>query len=273
MSTASKHLLNKTLFSYFGFVLFLVLGQWMGHQLSNTFWIYMSILTFNILLVGVWGIAVPIIVSRQFEFKLSESVHPFRLANGIILLLLILHQAFSRTGMLNAVFAEAANVLVFIKYILFLLPLAVGIMLHCFFLIPKTIERVSDPAASPIATRAGMVLVSGVSLGFVFFAFSLFSAPGTAFIMLLLGLVIAAATVLTGSIYYAFPVFYAVTLAHSFVEADYLFEPAWGPIFFGIFSAIAAFVILFRYYRDNVHEADSMRKSRGLTTADHPAMQ
>ena len=255
MSVAAKHLLNKTLFSYCGFLLFLVLGQWMTHQVNSTYWVYMSILTFNLLFTGVWGIAIPIILSRQFEFKLFESVHPLRLVNGVILLLLILYQVFFRRGLANALFTESFDILIICKYVLFLFPLSIGIMLQCFFLIPKTIQRISDPKTSPTSVQAAMILASGASLGFVFYAFSLFSSPQTGAAMFLLGLVIGTVTVLTGSVYYAFPVFFAVSVVHAATGANYLFEPAWGPVVFGIISAVVAFIIPFRYYRLDEQEA------------------
>lgn len=244
LTRCSKQILKYMLFGYTGFIFFWWLSQWMS-QPGMVGWTFLSVLTFHFILMAFWGIAVPIVMAKQFYFKLHSNVSSLRLVNGLAILLIIFIEAVFRSGVYESLVGNAPQFLVSLKYILLFLPFTLGITLHCFFFIPRSIERVMGKT---FVGQVTAVLVSSAALGFAFLVDSLFTDFSFALEMFFLGIFIGSASVLTRSIYFAFPVFFLILLGKTIVTADYHHAP-WGPVIIGFLVAGAALIISWRYLK------------------------
>jgi len=123
-----------------------------------------------------------------------------------------------------------------IKYLLLFPPMALGLCLHSFFLIPRTIESLMGDKPSTLWLAVGG---SAVSIGLGFWVDQLFSNFEIAIVMMVLGIFFGFGAILTRFVYLTYLFFLPTMLVNTLSEGKYYGFP-WGALIIGFVCSCVA---------------------------------
>ncbi len=90
--------------------------------------------------IGVFGIVVPLYLIRRFNFKLQTSISRRGMAIVLVALVLVLIAGIFISGSLTTLSKDPPSIAGIVKYVLIFVPMALGICLQCFVLIPQKVR-------------------------------------------------------------------------------------------------------------------------------------
>jgi hypothetical protein len=231
-----------TLFGYMGFLTSWGIGQILAEKMGESV-SYFPLLFFYIVFMTIFGIAVPFLLSKKYGFRFHNPSSKRQKLIGFTALILVFIAGTFNPDALPILIDNPPSVGNTVKYLLLFLPMALGICLQSFFLIPRTVEAVIN------RKRIGIVLaviISALSYGFGFYVDTLFTDIEFASTMVFLGVFFGVGSVFTRSLYFTYPVLFIVMLTNTLAEAKYFEEP-WGVLVIGFMISFTV-VILFRVY-------------------------
>jgi len=227
-----------TLLSYLGYLLTWGLAQAWAKSQNETaaFW---SLLFFMLIHVGVFGIAVPLYLIRSFNLRLQASTTRRGLTIGLIALALVFTAGIFLSGSLTTLSQDPPSIAGIVKYVLIFVPMALGICLQCFVLIPQVMQtQLGDKAWASIAT----IIIAAVSLGMGFGVDQLFTNVEDALTMGILGVFLGISAQQTRSLPLTYLFFAPVMLVNTLAEGKYYDSP-WSALLIGF--AICLLLILY----------------------------
>jgi hypothetical protein len=236
---------NKTtlliLLAYLGFLLTWGVAQgWAKVQAENTgFW---SLLFFTVIHVGMFGLTIPLYIIRRFRIELQSSTSTRDKAIGLGVLTLVLIAGVFLSGSLTSLSSDPPSLLEISKYVFLFVPMALGICLQCFVLIPQIVRAEWGPKSwSSIAS----IVLAALSIGIAFYVDQLFSNVEDALTMGVLGVFLGIGVQRTRSLPLTYLFFLPIMLVNTLAEGKY-FDSPWSPLLIG-FAACS--LIMFYFIR------------------------
>jgi hypothetical protein len=239
-------MISLTILAYSGFLVAWGTGQALAEIIQEN-GKYFSLLFFCVVFITLFGIAVPLLLSKQYSFKLHIPGTKWRQITGNTALLIVFIIGVFNPDAFPVLLKNPPAAAATVKYFLLFLPMSLGIYLQSFFLIPRTIESVVSGKKLSIVLA---IIVSALSYGLGFWVDTLFMSIEFAFTMAFLGIFFGMGSVFTGSIYSTFPVLFVVTLVNTLAEAKY-YEDPWGilTIGFGVSCAVLVYILFLKGYK------------------------
>lgn len=232
----AKNKLSLMLLAYVGFLMTWGLGQ-AGAKLGGEAVSLFSLVFFMVVHIAGFGIAIPLYISRKFGYRYHSSVSLTRTITGMAALLLALIAGVFFSDALPKLRANPPSMEGIIKYLVLFIPMALGICLQSFFLIPRTIESLIGD--KPLTLWLA-VMGSSISIGLGFWVDQLFSTFEIAIVMMVLGIFFGLGSVLTRSFYLTYLFFLPTMLVNTLSEGKYYGFP-WGALIIGFIFSCAAF--------------------------------
>ncbi len=230
--------ITLTLLAYLGYLLTWGIAQaWAKAQgEAAAFW---SLLFFMIIHVAVFGIAVPFYLIRRFGFGLKASTSHRGLAIGLAALVLVFIAGIFLSGSLTTLSADPPSIAAIVKYVLIFSPMALGICLQCFVLIPQTVKiALGSKSWASIAA----IFISAVSVGMGFWVDQLFTNAEDALTMGILGVFLGIGAQQTRSLPLIYLFFFPIMVVNTLAEGKH-FDSPWGALFIGF--AVCMLAILY----------------------------
>ena len=228
MGNQSKDMLFFTLLAYLGFLITWGIGQ-VTARITGNLASFLSLVFFMVVYVAIFGIAIPLHLSRKFGYQFHSSVSKTRRITGLVVLLCVFVIGVFLSDALPKLQANPPSAGGVIKYLLLFPPMALGICLQSFFLIPRTIEALTGNKSSSILLA---VIGSAVSVGLGFWVDQLFSSFEIAIVMMVLGIFFGLGAALTRSLYFTYLFFLPTMLVNTLSEGKY-FGFSWGALIIG----------------------------------------
>jgi hypothetical protein len=235
MEKIARNRLSFTLFSYLGFLITWGLGQ-VTARFTGEVASFFSLVFFMVVYITGFGIAIPLYLSRRFGYEYHSPVSRTKTITGLVALLLVLIAGTLFSDALPKLQANPPSIEGVIKYLLLFLPMAFGICLQSFFLIPRTIESLVENKQSTLWLA---VIGASVSIGLGFWVDQLFSSYETAIVMMVLAIFFGLGAVLTRSLYLTYLFFLPTMLINTLAEGKYYRFP-WGALIIGFICSCAA---------------------------------
>jgi hypothetical protein len=225
---SAKTKLMYTLLAYLGFLITWGVGQ-VTAELTGEVARFFSLVFFMVVHIAIFGIAIPLYLSRRFGYKHHSPVSRTKTITGMAALLIVFIAGVFFSDALPKLQANPPSVEGVIKYLLLFLPMALGICLQSFFLIPRTIESLvgNKPLTLWLA-----VIGSSVSIGLGFWVDQLFSSGETAIVMMVLGIFFGLGASLTHSLPLTYLFFLPTMLVNTLSEGKYYGFP-WSALILG----------------------------------------
>ncbi len=228
-----------TLLAYLGYLLTWGVSQvWANAQgEAAAFW---SLLFFMTIHVAVFGIAVPLYLIRRFGFVLKASTSHRGLAIGLAALVLVFIAGIFLSGSLATLSKDPLSIAGIVKYVLIFVPMALGICMQCFVLVPQAVKiAVGSKSWASIAA----IFIAAVSVGMGFWVDQLFTNPEDALTMGILGVFLGIGAQQTRSLILPYLFFFPVMLVNTLAEGKY-FDSPWSALLIG-FSICTLVVFYF----------------------------
>jgi hypothetical protein len=237
MMSHIKDRLFPTLLAYLGFLITWGIGQATANLAGETAR-FLSLVFFMVVYIAIFGIATPLYLSQKFGYQLHSPVSKTRGIAGLAMLLFVFVIGVFFSDALPKLQANPPSGDGVIKYLLLFPPMALGICLQSFFLIPKTIEVVMDKKMSTTWITAIAVIASVISVGIGFWVDQLFRSFETAIVMMILGIFFGLGTILTRSLYLTYAFFLPIMLVNTLSEGKY-FDFPWSALVIGFVCSFA----------------------------------
>ncbi|MFZ5911334.1 MAG: hypothetical protein ACOYYU_15080 [Chloroflexota bacterium] len=238
MQAKPTHILFPVALSYIAFLLAWGIGQalegWLGKD-----GIFFQLTFFMVVYIALTGIAVPLLLARRFGFVLSTPAPKWRKTGGFLALGIVLVASVFFSDALPLLKAHPPSAAGVLKYLLLFVPMALGICLQCFFLIPRSLE-----AALPGHwwTSLLAVVASVLTVGLGFWVDQLFISPDQALIQMMLGVFFALGALLTRSFSWTYACYLIAMLVNTLSEGKY-FEYPWAALGIGFVAACLALLV------------------------------
>lgn len=235
MRTKPFQILIPIALSYMAFLLAWGVGQalepWLGKK-----GIFFQLTFFMVIYIALTGIAIPLFLARRFGLFLHTPGSKWRVVGGFLALIVVLVLSVFFSDALPLLKADPPSIGGVVKYLLLFLPMALGICLQCFFLIPLGLE-----AALPGRwwTPLLMVAASVLAVGLGFWVDVLFVTTEVALIQMALGVFFALGALLTRSLYWTYGCYLVAMLVNTLSEGKY-FEYPWAALGIGFVAACLA---------------------------------
>jgi len=237
MENTARNKLVHTLLAYLGFLTTWGVGQ-VTARLTGEVAIFLSLVFFMVVYVAIFGVAIPLYLSRRFSYTYHSPVSKTRTIAGLMVLLFVFIAGVFFSDALPKLQAAPPSIEGVIKYLLLFSPMALGICLQSFFLIPRTIESLIGDKPSTLWLA---VIGSSVSIGLGFWVDQLCSSFEIAIVMMVLGVFFGLGAILTRSLYVTYLFFLPTMVVNTLSEGKYYGFP-WGALIIGFVCSGAAVV-------------------------------
>ncbi len=229
-----------TLLSYLGYLLTWGMAQVWAKEQSEAaaFW---SLLFFMVIHVAVFGIAIPLYLTRRFGLQVPGSSSSRGTVIGLAALVLVFIAGVFLSGSLDTLSATPPSLSGIGKYLLLFVPMALGICLQCFFLIPRMVQTAMEN--KPWRSIAS-ILLGALSVGMGFWVDQLFNNAEDALTMAILGVLLVLGMQQTRSLSLTYLFFLPIMLVNTLAEGKYYDSP-WAALLIG-FGVCAMVLIYFR---------------------------
>jgi len=252
MQTKSFKILLPVVVSYVAFLL-----AW-GFSQALELWLnengtFFQVTFFMVVYTALTGIAIPLALARRFGFELHEQTSGWRSVIGYLALGIVLAMSVFFSDALPLLRENPPTLAGVFKYVLLFVPMALGICLQCFFLIPRSLE-----AALPGRwwTPVLAVAASALSVGLGFWVDKLFQTTEYAVIQTLLGIFLGLGIVLTRSFYWTYACYLVAILVNTLSEGKY-FQFSWGALVIGFLAACLGLSVNFLVRGDRANRQDA----------------
>ena len=218
----NKKSILLTSLSYLGYLLTWGIAQvWAKTQDEiAAFW---SLLFFITIHIAVFGIAIPLHLIRHFGFELKASTSRRGLALGLVALALVFIAGTFLSGSLTTLSADPPTIAGIGKYLLLFVPMALGICLQCFVLIPQAVQvALGNKSWASIAAT----LIAAVSVGMGFWIDQLFTNVEDALTMGILGVFLVIGSQKSRSLPLTYLSFLPIMLINTLAEGKYYDSPS-----------------------------------------------
>lgn len=247
MKENAKNKLTYTLLAYFGFLTTWGVGQ-VTAQLTGEVAQFFSLVFFTVVYIAVFGIAIPLYLSRRFDYQPHAPGVSGKTITGIVILSLVLIAGVFFSDALPKLQANPPSLEGMLKYLLLFLPMALGICLQSFFLIPSAIESLVGEKPTTLWLA---VIGSSVSIGLGFWVDQLFRSGELAVVMMVLGIFFGLGAILTRSLHLTYLFFLPTMLINTLSEGKYYGFP-WSALMIGFICSCAAVLYHIRQVRTAV---------------------
>ena len=234
MEISLRNRLMPTLLAYLGFLITWGLGQ-VTARFTGEVASFFSLVFFMVVYIAISGIAIPLYLSRRFSYRFHLPVSRARMIAGIVVLSFVFIVGVFFSDALPKLQAAPPSAEGVVKYLLLFTPMALGICLQSFFLIPRTVESLMGDKSSTLLIA---VICSAVSIGLGFWVDQLFSSFDIAIIMMVLGVFFGLGAALTRSLYLTYLFFLPTMLVNTLSEGKYFGFP-WGALIIGFVCSCA----------------------------------
>ncbi|MCA9552043.1 MAG: hypothetical protein KC933_18530 [Myxococcales bacterium] len=219
------------------------LACWAGAQLlverMGPAMLPVSLYAFTVGYAALAGVALPLWGARRYGLRLSAPTAGGRRGAGIAALTVAVLAGLFGSGAAQQVVAEPPSGAVLVKYFFLFAPMAAGITLHAFFLLPRGLAGPQDHLRP--TTLALAVGVSALSVGAGFWADQLFRSVDLAGVQLVLGLFLGLGAALSRSALWTYFAYLLIMQFNTLEEAKY-FDFPWAPLVAGFIVSTAALV-------------------------------
>ena len=234
MENSVRNRVVPTLLAYVGFLTTWGVGQ-VAARMTGEVASFFSLVFFMVVYVAIFGIALPFYLSRRFGYKSHLTGSKPRMIAGLVVLSFVFIVGVFFSDALQKLQATPPSAEGVVKYLLLFSPMALGICLQSFFLIPRTIEALMGDKPSTLLLA---VIGSAVSIGLGFWVDQLFSSFDIAVVMMVLGIFFGLGAALTRSLYLTYVFFLPTMLVNTLAEGKYFGFP-WGALMIGFVCSCA----------------------------------
>jgi hypothetical protein len=220
--------ITLTLLAYLGYLLSWGIAQvWAKTQgRPAAFW---SLLFFMTIHVAVFGISIPLYLIRRFSFALNASASRRGMAVGLIAFALVFIAGIFFSGSLTSLSKDPPSIAGVVKYVLIFLPMALGICLQCFVLIPQAVNATLGNRSWASITS---ILIAAASVGMAFWVDQLCTNVEDALTMGILGMFLGIGVEQTRSLPLTYLFFAPIMLINTLAEGQYYNAP-WSALLIG----------------------------------------
>jgi len=235
MENDARNRLVHTLLAYLGFLTTWGVGQATA-RLTGEVASFLSLVFFMAVYVALFGVAMPLYLSRRFSYACHAPVSKTRTIAGLVVVFFVFIAGVFFSDALPKLQAAPPSREGVIKYLLLFSPMALGLCLQSFFLIPRTIESLMGNTPSTLFLA---VFGSSVSIGLGFWVDQLFRSFEDAIVMTVLGVFFGLGAMLTRSLYVTYLFFLPTMVVHTLSEGEY-YDLPWGALIIGFVCSCAA---------------------------------